>query len=132
MAAFRGPFLSEDTTMTNSIRKMAVAAMLSFAVLVTSVAPSAMAQTYRRRPVVYNQDREYDVRRDRDRYYDYDYDRDRRDSTKDAWKRTGIGAAIGAAGGGLMGGKKGALIGGVIGAAGGYIYHKQKEKNRRW
>lgn len=114
--------------MTNSIRKIMAASMLSLAVLMTSVAPSAMAQTYRRRQDVYTQNR--DTRRYDDRYYDYDYDR--RNNTKDALKRTGVGAAIGAAGGGLMGGKKGALIGGLIGAAGGYIYHKQKEKNDRY
>jgi hypothetical protein len=123
--------------MTNSIRKMAVASMLSLAVLFTTIAPSAMAQGSRRRQAAYtqyDQDREYEVRRNReyDRRRDYDYDDDyyRRDSKRDALKRTGIGAAIGAAGGGLMGGKKGALIGGIVGAAGGYIYHRQKEKNR--
>jgi hypothetical protein len=128
--------------MTNSIRKMAAASMLSLAVLFTAIAPSAMAQTHRSRRQVatsYDQDREYEVRRNRDyernrRNRDYDYDDDyyRRDSRTDAWKRTGIGAAVGAAGGGLMGGKKGALIGAAIGAAGGYIYHRKKENDRRY
>lgn len=113
-------------------------------ILLTSVAPSALAQGQcrtrsRNAQYVNYDDRDYNyqrerVRRNRDYQYEndryYEYDRER--SKKDGWKRTGVGAAIGAAGGGLMGGRKGALIGGIVGAAGGYIYHKQKENNRRY
>ncbi|HEX4948355.1 MAG TPA: YMGG-like glycine zipper-containing protein [Blastocatellia bacterium] len=136
--------------MTKSMYKSIFAFVLMVGVLLTSVAPSALAQgngryrtnAHNARTVNYD-DRDYDYQRDReyrrnrsrsadyesDRYYD-EYDRDR--SKKDGWKRTGVGAAIGAAGGGLMGGRKGALIGGVAGAVGGYIYHRNKEKNRRY
>lgn len=135
--------------MTKSISKSVFAAALMAGLLFTSVAPTAFAQTQYRtrdrnvRTTNYDRGRDYDYQRDRDydrrarnRSYDYEndpyYDYDRNRSTKDGWKRTGVGAAIGAAGGGLMGGRKGALIGGLIGAAGGYIYHRKKENDRRY
>ncbi len=133
--------------MTKSMYKSVFALVLMAGILLTSVAPSAFAQTQCRtrsrnvRAVNYD-DRDYDYQRDRDyrrnrnRDYQYDndpyYNYDRNRSRNDGLKRTGIGAAIGAGGGGLMGGRKGALIGGLVGAAGGYIYHRQKEKNRRY
>lgn len=131
--------------MTKSIAKSVFAFALMAGLLFTSIAPTAFAQTQCRtrdrniRTSSYDRGRNYDYQRGRsynERSYDpsydpyYDYDRNR--SKKDALKRTGIGAAIGAAGGGLLGGRKGVLIGGVIGAAGGYIYHRNKENNRRY
>ena len=146
--------------MTKSMYKSAFALFLMAGILLTSVAPSVFAQgngncrnrnaravnyddrDYTRnrnvRSVNYD-DRDYDNQRDRarrSRDYGYEndpnYDYDRNRSRNDGLKRTGIGAAIGAAGGGLMGGRKGVLIGGVAGAVGGYIYHRNKEKNRRY
>ena len=141
--------------MTKSIYKSVFAFVLTAGILLTSVAPSVFAQgnsncrtRSRNAQYVNYDDRDYNYQRDRasrrnrdysyendrnsdyDRNRDYDYDRNR--SRNDGLKRTGIGAAIGAAGGGLMGGRKGALIGGVAGAAGGYLYHRNKEKNRRY
>lgn len=129
--------------MTKSMYKSVFAFMLMAGILLTSVAPSVFAQGQCRtrarnaRYVNYD-DRDYDYQRDRVRrnrdyeYDDRDYDYDRNRSRNNGLKRTGVGAAIGAAGGGLMGGRKGALIGGIVGAAGGYIYHRQKENNRRF
>lgn len=127
----------------HSIRKSAVVMMLALGLLFTSVAPSALAQDRgcRQRRYDSRYDSRYDVSRyDRDRSYDgrnydyrdrgYDY-RDREDTTGNAVKRTGIGAAIGAVGGGLLGGKKGAIIGAAAGAAGGYIYHRHKVGQER-
>lgn len=135
--------LSEEKFMTKAMYKSVFAVLLTAGILLTSVAPTALAQGTGRsrntRSVVYD-DRDYDYQRDRTRRsrdygYEndpyYDYDRDRNRSRNDGLKRTGIGAAIGAAGGGLMGGRKGVLIGGLIGAAGGYIYHRQKDNRRR-
>lgn len=137
--------------MTKSMYKSIFALVLMVGVLFTSVAPTALAQgnrncrtntrnsrsvNYDNRDYDYQRDGEYRRNRSRsagyesDPYYDYEYDRNR--SKKDGLKRTGIGAAIGAAGGGLMGGRKGALIGGAAGAVGGYIYHRNKENNRRY
>lgn len=127
--------------------KSAVMMLLMFGLLVTSVAPSALAQGRRQcnndrarggRYVTssYYQDRyddRYDRRNDR-RRNDNDY-WDRQDTTGKAVKRTGIGAGVGALGGAVIGGKKGALIGAGIGAAGGYIYHRKKvddQRDRRW
>jgi hypothetical protein len=136
--------LSEEKIMTKAIHKSVFAFILMAGILLTSVAPSAFAQTQcrtRSRNVRAANYDDYDYQRDRDyrrnrssdyRYEDDPYYYDRNRSRNDGLKRTGIGAAIGAAGGGLMGGRKGALIGGIIGAAGGYIYHRQKEKNRRY
>jgi hypothetical protein len=134
--------------MTKSTYKSVFALVLMAGILLTSVAPSVFAQGQQCRTrsrnvrAVNYDDRDYDYQRDRDyrrnrnsdyRYENdpyYNYDRNR--SRNDGLKRTGIGAAIGAAGGGLMGGRKGALIGGVAGAVGGYIYHRNKENNRRY
>lgn len=128
--------------------KSVFAFVLMAGILLTSVAPSVFAQgnsnyrtrSHNTRSVNSYDDRDYDYqydrasRRNRDyRYEDdrnYDYNRNR--SRNDGLKRTGIGAAIGAGGGALMGGRKGAVIGGVAGAVGGYLYHRNKEKNRRY
>jgi YMGG-like Gly-zipper len=132
--------------MTKSIYKSVFAAALMAAILLTSVAPSAFAQgngrsRSRNAQYVNYDDRDYDYQRDRrssrrNRDYGYEndpyYDYDRNRSRNDGLKRTGIGAAIGAGGGALIGGRKGALIGGVAGAVGGYIYHRNKEKNNRY
>ena len=143
--------------MTNKISKSAFAIMLMAGLLLTSFAPSAMAQGNCRtrnrntRNVNYDRNRDYNYDRNRDSDYqrnrDYEYDRRNQSSNYDpnydpyynrdtrntrGLKRTGIGAAIGAAGGGLLGGRKGVLIGGLAGAAGGYIYHRSKENNRRY
>ena len=134
--------------MTKSIYKSVFAFVLTAGILLTSVAPSAFAQgnskcrTRSRNTQYVNNydDRDYNYQRDRtsrrNRDYGYEndpnYDYDRNRSRNDGLKRTGIGAAIGAAGGGLMGGRKGVLIGGVAGAVGGYIYHRNKEKNNRY
>ncbi len=134
--------------MTKSISKSVFAFALMAGLLFTSVAPTAFAQTHRRtrdrnvRTANYDRGRDYDYQRGRshnersydERNYDPNYDPyyDRNRSRNDGLKRTGIGAAIGAAGGGLMGGRKGVVIGGIVGAAGGYIYHKQKENKRRY
>ena len=125
----------------NSIRKSVVAMMLALGVLFTSVAPSAFAQDRgcRQRRYDSRYDSGYNVSRyDRGRSYDsrsYDdrdyYYRDREDTTGNAVKRTGVGAAIGAVGGGLLGGKKGAVIGAAAGAAGGYLYHRNKVSRER-
>ncbi len=134
--------------MTKTTLKSVFASLLIAGFLLVSVAPSAFAQgqcrTRSRNVRAANYDPNYDYQRNRDNNYDrnrnrdygyendpyYDYDRNR--SKKDGLKRTGIGAAIGAAGGGLMGGRKGVLIGGVAGAVGGYIYHRNKENQRRY
>ncbi len=135
--------------MTKSVYKSVFAMVLMAGILLTSVAPSVFAQgrsncRTRNRDAQYvnydNRDDDYqrdrasrrnrDYRYEDDRNYDYDYDRNR--SRNDGLKRTGIGAAIGAGGGALMGGRKGAVIGGVAGAVGGYLYHRNKEKNRRY
>lgn len=131
-------------------KKSAVVMSLVFGLLVTSVAPSALAvdrkcknrnDRGRYTNVVYRDqyanryydDRDYDRRDRRDRR---DRDRwDREDTTGKTVKRVGVGAGIGAVGGALLGGKKGALIGAGIGAAGGYIYHRKKvddQRDRRW
>ncbi|HWQ35399.1 MAG TPA: YMGG-like glycine zipper-containing protein [Blastocatellia bacterium] len=134
--------------MISSIRKNAVLMMLALGLVFTTMVPGAMAQDRcrsRSRQVYYDNnyydnqrydnrrydDRRYDDRRYRDeRYYD---DRDYRDErNKRAVLRTGIGAAGGAVVGGLLGGKKGAVIGGIAGAAGGYLYHRHKENQRRY
>ena len=88
----------------------------------------------RNRDYGYENDPNYDrsSRRSRDYGYENDSAYDRNRSRNDGLKRTGIGAAIGAGGGALMGGRKGALIGGAAGAVGGYLYHRNKEKNRRY
>lgn len=128
--------------MNKSIYKSAFVFILMIGILLTSVAPSVLAQGQSRTRIRsmryvddYHRDSDYQrdrVRRDRDYDYENDPYYDRNRSKKEGLKRTGIGAAIGAAGGGIMGGRKGALIGGIVGAAGGYIYHKQKENNRRY
>ena len=134
--------------MTKSMYKSVFAFVLMAGILFTSVAPSVFAQgnsncRTRSRNVRYvnnYDDRDYNSQRDRasrrSRDYGYEndpnYDYDRNRGRNDGLKRTGIGAAIGAAGGGLMGGRKGVLIGGVAGAVGGYIYHRNKEKNNRY
>lgn len=140
--------------MISSIRKNAVLTMLALGLIFTTMVPGAMAQDRcrtRSRQVGYydnnnydNQryddrrydDRRYDNRRydDRsyrdDRYYD---DRDyRSERNKRAAIRTGVGAAGGAVLGGLIGGRKGVVIGGIAGAAGGYLYHRHKENQRRY
>jgi hypothetical protein len=122
-----------------SRHKSLVALMLAVGLLLTTLAPSVLAQDRcRQRPRQvsrYEQDRYYDQRSYDDRYYDRRYDdryddrRYRRDEGS-AVKRVGIGALIGAAGGALIGGKKGALIGAGAGAAGGYIYHRHKRGQR--
>jgi osmotically inducible lipoprotein OsmB len=53
-------------------------------------------------------------------------------SKKSKIKYIGGGAVVGAVVGGLVGGKKGALIGAGIGAGAGYIYSKNKDKDRRF
>lgn len=138
--------------MTNSISKAVFTFSLMAGLLFTSVASTAFAQGQCRtrdrnvRTASYDRGRDYDNQRNRsyndrsynersnDRNYDPNYDPyyDRNRNRNEGLKRTGIGAAIGAAGGGLMGGRKGVLIGGIVGAAGGYIYHKQKENGRRY
>lgn len=124
--------------------KSAVAMVMLFGLLVTSVAPSAMADGNRRN----RNDRDryvssyYDQDRNDDRYDDRRRDRrnnrwddDREETTGKVVKRVGIGAGIGTVGGAVIGGKKGALIGAGVGAAGGYIYHRKKvndQRNRGW
>jgi len=130
-----------------SIQQSAVVMMLSLGLLFTAAAPSVTLAQDRCRSRQYEtsrydgnryydqrdygRDRDYDRRDyDRNRNYDYYY-QDRQDTTGNAVKRTGIGAAIGAIGGGLLGGKKGAVIGAGVGAAGGYIYHRHKVNQER-
>ncbi|HZS04488.1 MAG TPA: YMGG-like glycine zipper-containing protein [Blastocatellia bacterium] len=128
--------------MINSIRKNAVLMMLALGLVFTTMVPGAMAQDrcrtrnrqvsasnyyddYQDRNDRYRDNRRYD---DRDYRYDDRYYNDGRNSR--AVKRVGIGAAAGAVGGGLIGGRKGVVIGGLIGAAGGYLYHRNKENRR--
>lgn len=122
--------------MTKLILKSVSAFAIIAALMFGSLASSALAQGrhYHRSYENYQRDRNYDYQRSRDYGYDqYDpYYDSQSERNKRAWKRTGIGAAIGAAGGGLMGGRKGVVIGGLVGAAGGYIYHRSKENNRRY
>ena len=131
--------------MTKSIYKSVFSFVLMAGILLTSVAPSVFAQgnsncrtRNRNAQYVNYDDRDYDSQRDRasrrNRDYGYENDSayDRNRSRNDGLKRTGFGAAIGAGGGALMGGRKGALIGGAAGAVGGYLYHRNKEKNRRY
>lgn len=136
--------------MTKSLFKSGFTLALLAGLLFTSVAPTAFAQSQCRTRDRYSRTANYDRGRDdnyqrnrsynernrsyNERNYDPNYDSyyDRNRSRNDGLKRTGVGAAIGAAGGGLMGGRKGALIGGIVGAAGGYVYHRNKENNRRY
>ncbi len=136
--------------MKKSIFKSAAIMMLAAGVLLTTMAPSALAQGRRdqdqRRTAQCEQNRYYDQRsqerpyndryndryneRYNNRYYDnrdYDY---RYGNQGSAAKRVGIGAVIGVVGGALIGGKKGALIGAGAGAAGGYIYHRSRQNDR--
>lgn len=136
--------------LNKAMQKGVIVTMLVFGLLLTTAAPSALADGKKRcnneRDYYtssyydnnrYDNDR-YNDRYDRDRnyrrdsvyrdsnYYD-DYNRyDRRDSRGRTIRNVGIGAAIGAGGGALFGGKKGALIGAAIGAAGGYVYNQKK------
>ncbi len=80
--------------------------ILAICVLICSLAPSADADTHRRR-------------------------RNPQAGKAKAAKRIGVGAAIGAAAGGLIGGRKGALIGAGAGAAGGTAYHYHKKRSWR-
>lgn len=103
----------------------------SMVMVFTLAVPSFAAQPpYRVQSRDYDRGSRYDRDYDRgnDRYYDYE----RKHEKREAVKRTVIGALLGAGGGGLLGGRKGAAIGAVIGGAGGYIYHKSKEHDRRW
>ena len=129
--------------MTKSLFKSGFTLALLAGLLFTALAPTAFAQSQCRTRDRYSRTANYDRGRDdnyqrnrsyNERRYDQDYDPyyNRNRSRNDGLKRTGVGAAIGAAGGGLMGGRKGALIGGIVGAAGGYVYHRNKENNRRY
>jgi len=118
-----------------SIKKSAVATLISATLLLGAVAPAAFGQDRRCR------DQNYQVSRyDRGRSYDsrnYDdyrgstYYWNDQDTPGKAAARVGIGTGIGAVAGALLGGGKGALIGGGIGAAGGYIYHRHKVDEQR-
>jgi hypothetical protein len=131
------------SVMINLIRKNAVVMLLAMGILFTTMAPGAMAQDRcrtRSRQVAYNNyddtrryDDRYDDRYDNRRNNEYYDDRSYNDGSKGrAVRRVGIGAAGGAIAGGLIGGRKGVLIGGIAGAAGGYLYHRNKENNRRY
>ena len=105
-----------------SIHKSAVIMMLVLGLLLTSAAPSALAQGRRGRNR--NYDRVY-----YDRNYNQNYDNyyDSENTTGKTVKRVGIGAL----GGALLGGKKGLIIGAGVGAAGGYLYHRHKVNKER-
>src|SRR5712692_9746181 len=83
-----------------------ISLILAPCVLFCSLAPSAAADTHRRR-------------------------RNPEAGKAKAAKRIGVGAAIGAGAGGLIGGRKGALIGAGAGAGAGAVYHVHKKRSWR-